>query len=152
MNEPDPLATEATVALIFALMHGGRVVEGRVDDALATVGLSSPKWIVLQRLVEAGGSLSLGHAAERLACAKSNVTQLVDRLEREGLVQRVPDPLDRRSIFAQITEEGRRRYRAGWQVLGALADGLAAPFTPAERDQLARVLERLDAQASPVVR
>lgn len=148
MIDHETPGTERTVELLFALMHSGRVAEARVDAALARVGLSSLKWFALKQLVEAGGSLPLGQAAERLACAKSNVTQLVDRLEREGLVQRVPDPVDRRSIFAQITEEGRRRYRAGWRALGAFEDVLEASLTPTERDELVRALEQLNARLS----
>jgi len=144
MRKHDSALTEESLDLLFALMHGGRVTEARVDAALAEVHLSSQKWFTLRRIVEAGGSMSLGQAAERLACARSNVTQLIDRLEREGLVRRVPDPIDRRSILAEITEEGRRRYDNGWRALGALEAVLAATFTPGERDELSRALGRLD--------
>src|SRR5258708_37936029 len=109
MSERNGTATTATIELREALMRGGHVADARADDALATVGLTASKWFTLKRLVEAGGSLSLGDAAQQLACARSNVTQLIDRLERDGLVHRVPDSVDRRSIFAQITDEGRRR-------------------------------------------
>jgi DNA-binding MarR family transcriptional regulator len=144
MSEHETTATSTAINFLEALMHGGRVVEAQVDAALGQVGLSSPKWFVLRRLVEAGGSMSLGDAAERLACARSNVTQLVDRLEREGLVQRVPDPLDRRSILAQATTEGRRRYLAGWRALGPLEAALASALTSPERDLLGSALGRLD--------
>src|SRR5215472_14221618 len=145
MVEQRTSAADETIDLLFALMHGGRVAEVWVDGALEPVGLSALQWYSLRHLVAAGGSLPLGQAAERLSCAKSNVTQLVDRLEREGLAVRVPDPLDRRSIFAQITDEGRRRYHAGERAIGALRDVLDAALTPAARDQLAHTLERLDA-------
>ena len=138
-------AIDETIGLLFALMHGGRVAEAWVDGALEPVGLSALQWFTLRQLVVAGGSLPLGQAAERLSCAKSNVTQLVDRLEREGLAVRVPDPLDRRSVFAQITDEGRRRYHAGERAIGDLGDVLDAALTPAVRDQLVQALGRLDA-------
>ena len=81
---------------VIDLLHAAGSVESFVDAKLAAVGLSLPKLAALSRLVEAGESLPLGQLAERLACVKSNVTQLIDRLEAEGLVSRLPDPGDRR--------------------------------------------------------
>src|SRR5579872_1739769 len=112
MAENTSTKTSEQIGLLAALMHGGKLAEARLEAALDGVGTSVPKWHALKNLVEAGGSLSLGQLAERQACVKSNVTQLVDRLEAEGLVQRVHDPGDRRSVVAQISEEGRRRYHA----------------------------------------
>lgn len=62
----------------------------------------------LQQLKIANEPLPLGQFADHLSCAKSNATQLIDRLEAEGLVRRIPDPHDRRSVLAQITDEGKR--------------------------------------------
>src|SRR5690606_35214717 len=65
---------------------------------------------VLDQLVRAGDPLPLSELASRLSCVRSNVTQLVDRLEVDGLVRRVDDPADRRSIRAALTAIGRQRH------------------------------------------
>ena len=52
--------------------------------------------------------LPMRRLAERLKCEPSNVTGIVDRLEARGLVERRPDPTDRRVKLAACTEEGRR--------------------------------------------
>jgi len=75
-----------------------------VEERLADAGLSLPKLAALHQLSQAGDSLPLGQLAERLACVKSNVTQLVDRLEADGLVVRAADPNDRRSRLAVLTD------------------------------------------------
>ena len=80
------LATERTG--LFAVLHASSVLESRVEARLSEVGLSLAKLAALHRLTEAGESLPLGQLAERLSCVKSNVTQLVDRLEADGLVSR----------------------------------------------------------------
>src|SRR6186713_1650672 len=92
---------------LFAVLHTSSVLEGRVEAKLSEIGLSLAKLAALHRLSEAGESLPLGQLAERLSCVKSNVTQLVDRLEADGLVTRAFDPNDRRSRLAVITEAGR---------------------------------------------
>jgi DNA-binding MarR family transcriptional regulator len=39
-----------------------------------------------------------------MACVRSNITQLIDRMQAEGLVRRIPDPQDRRSVRAALTD------------------------------------------------
>ena len=130
---------------LVALLHAAASVEGFVDSRLSAVGLSLPKLAALDRLMQTpGGSLPLGQLADRLACVKSNVTQLVDRLEADGLVTREPDPSDRRSRLAVITSAGRQAYEKGAgihrdaerQLFGALSNDDAA--------RLADIIEKLD--------
>src|SRR5438552_18874689 len=101
---------------LFAVLHASSVLENRVESKLADIGLSLAKLAALRRLTEAGGSLPLGQLAERLACVKSNVTQLVDRLEADGLVSRAADSTDRRSRLAVLTEAGRKAYARGTEI------------------------------------
>jgi DNA-binding MarR family transcriptional regulator len=110
------MSTATSGVGMFALLHAANAVEGFVEARLSAVGLSIPKLAALNRLVEAGDSLPLGQLAERLACVKSNVTQLVDRLEADGLVERAPDPNDRRSRLAVLTDRGRSAYTEGARI------------------------------------
>ena len=101
---------------LFAVLHTASVLETRVEERLGDAGLSLPKLAALHQLTQAGDSLPLGQLAERLACVKSNVTQLVDRLEGDGLVVRAADPNDRRSRLAVLTEAGKTAYARGSQI------------------------------------
>jgi len=98
------------------VLHAASALETRVEERLADAGLSLPKLAALHQLAQAGDSLPLGQLAERLACVKSNVTQLVDRLEADGLVVRAADPNDRRSRLAVLTEAGKTAYARGSQI------------------------------------
>ena len=101
---------------MFAVLHAANALETRVEERLADAGLSLPKLAALHQLSQAGDSLPLGQLAERLACVKSNVTQLVDRLEADGLVVRAADPNDRRSRLAVLTDSGKTAYAHGSQI------------------------------------
>lgn len=69
--------------------------------------------------------VSMRAFAEELACDPSNVTGLVDRAERLGLVERVPDPSDRRVRMLTLTLKGRRlRDRINREVAQELAETL----------------------------
>lgn len=101
----------------------------------------------LQRVVlaEAEEPLPLGQIAERLACVKSNITQLVDRLEGDGLVQRVTDSEDRRSKRAAITAEGLRRYELGLKAKLEVERELLGSLSPQESEQVTLALGKLSA-------
>lgn len=99
--------------LMFSLINAGRAVEQSLEKALAPVGLSLAKFGALTHLVEAGEPISLSQCAERMTCVRSNITQLMDRLEADGLVRRVKNPLDRRTVRAAVTRLGIERQRAG---------------------------------------
>jgi DNA-binding MarR family transcriptional regulator len=106
-------AKSSTDHVMWSLLEAARAVEAELEQALAEVQLSGAKLAALTHLVEAGEPVSLGELAERCACVRSNITQLVDRLEAERLVARVDDPADRRSLLAAITPLGRERQAAG---------------------------------------
>jgi MarR family 2-MHQ and catechol resistance regulon transcriptional repressor len=137
---------KAPSMLLQALYRTDHLFTARLDAALDADGLSIAKFGVLKELAEEKEPLPLGQLAERLACVKSNITQLVDRLEVDGLVRRVPDSEDRRSTRAVITEEGRRRCEIGVKVQLELEEELLHGISPEEQEQLAMVLDKLSRQ------
>ncbi|MBA2677723.1 MAG: MarR family transcriptional regulator [Ktedonobacteraceae bacterium] len=144
MNEKQNEMDTHLLHLLRLLFLSERLTEARLCRAFKEVGYSAAHWRVLSQLVPADAPLSLGTLAERLGFVKSNVTQLIDRMEVEGLVCRVLDPGDRRAVLAQVTEEGLRRYRAGLQALQVVEQELLEEFTQHERAHLVDLLERLN--------
>ncbi len=125
---------------MFSLIHAARNLEARLEESLGEIGLSLARFGVLDQLVRAGEPLALSELAARLSCVRSNVTQLVDRLEAEGLVRRVADPDDRRGVRAELTREGEERQAAGKERLRAVQLEFEAMIPPAERSVLADLL------------
>ena len=107
-------------------MHAGHRVEARLEEALAGVKLSGAKHAALCVLVTHDQPISLSELAEKLTCVRSNITQLVDRLEADGLVKRIDDPADRRAVRAEVTRLGRERYSAGTKVVNAVLKDVSA--------------------------
>lgn len=126
--------------VVSSLLQAAHAVERRLEEALEKVGLSGPKFSALTHLVEAGEPLSLGELAARLACVRSNITQLVDRLEADGLVRRVKDPADRRSVRAAVTPLGRERQAAGARQVEEVQEELAKALSGIDRGALERAL------------
>src|ERR1700739_4296691 len=100
-------------AVASAMVQAAHRVEAHLEEALAGVGLSIAKFETLSVLVSQDRPISLSELAAKLVCVKANVTELVDRLEREGLVNRANDPADRRAVRAEVTALGRKRQGGG---------------------------------------
>ena len=130
---------------LFAVLHASSVLESRVEARLSEVGLSLAKLAALHHLTQAGESLPLGQLAERLSCVKSNVTQLVDRLEADGLVSRTSDPNDRRSRLAMLTDAGKVAYAKGSEIQMQAEKELFGVLNPAETETLHALLGKLQA-------
>ena len=127
--------------IAYRLMHAAHRVEARLEEAVAGVDLSGPKFAALDVLVAQGGSMSLSDLAEKLTCVRSNVTQLVDRLEADGLVKRADDPADRRAVRAEVTALGRKRQAAGAKVVHAVLQEVAKELSVVDPSVLKRALD-----------
>ena len=135
--------SDMNVAVASALVQAAHRVESRLEEALAGVELSIAKFETLSVLVSQGQSISLGELAAKLVCVKSNVTQLVDRLEKEGLVKRVDDPADRRAVRAEVTALGRKRQAAGTPVVNAVLQDVANKLAAVDSHKLKRALDAI---------
>jgi DNA-binding MarR family transcriptional regulator len=128
---------------LATLLHAAHAAEADVEARLAGIGLSMAKLLALQALSTAGESLPLSQLAERLACVKSNITQLVDRLEADGFVARQADPHDRRARLAALTAPGRRACQEGTKLQQEAERALLGGLSTAEAAQLATLLAKV---------
>jgi len=129
--------------LVHSLLGAAHSVEKRYENALGKVGLSGPKFAALTHLVQAGKPLSLSECAERMTCVRSNITQLMDRLEADGLVQRLEDPSDRRAVRAALTSLGVQRQAAGAQEVEKVQQEFAKTLSGIDQVALRRALEAI---------
>ena len=141
MNQSDGAGT--TTDVTFTLLGAAHAVEARIESSLSPLGLSLAKLNVLGILVSSSTPLTLGELAQRLACVRSNVTQLVDRLESDGLVRREADPADRRSIRAVVTDTGRDREKAGSIALANVQDEISQVLSGFDAVHIDRALSAL---------
>jgi DNA-binding MarR family transcriptional regulator len=126
-----------------AILHAAYAAEGAIEARLSEAGLSLAKLMALKALAEAGESLPLSQLAARLSCVKSNITQLVDRLEGDGLVSRQADPNDRRARLASLTASGRKAVAEGTRLQKEAERNVLKRLSAAEARQLAALIEKI---------
>ena len=109
------------------------------------LGLSEGAYGVLVALRRAGDPFELAPtqlAAQRMMTS-GGMTLIVDRLERDGLVKRSPNPNDRRGTLVSLTAAGRQVVDDAMELHAAAERRLVAGLTSKERDQLAALLRKL---------
>ena len=148
MNKPDrrkPASAEPEPArpLLALVLKVARQLEHRLEAELSRRGLSGAKATALGLLAEASEPLPLGKLAHQNACVRSNITQLVDRLEGDGLVRRVSDPDDRRVRRAALTAPGRKANAQARRIVAGQERAVATALSREEAATLAGLLRRL---------
>jgi DNA-binding MarR family transcriptional regulator len=119
----------------------GRAMHKRAERFLSAYGLTPPQSEILAVLSEEG-AIPLNRLSERLCCASSNVTGIVDRLERDGLVKRERSQEDRRVILLDLTDKGRKTWK-GIPHGGCCGMRLDLVLNAEEQADLRRILEKL---------
>ncbi|AEH08370.1 transcriptional regulator, MarR family [Candidatus Protofrankia datiscae] len=139
----DPRSMRAWRQFLRAHSYVTRKLE---SDLEAEHHLPLASYDVLVQLSEAPeGALRMNELAEAVLLSRSGLTRLVDRLEREGLVERRSCPSDARGTLATLTPEGRQRLRVASRThLAGVSKHVTSHFSPDELDTLADLLGRLD--------
>jgi DNA-binding MarR family transcriptional regulator len=117
---PDAMVAATSIA------RAHQVVLAQIDAVLAPFGLTFSRFEALALLhFSRRGSLPMGKIGARLQVHPASVTNTVTRLERDGLVRRIPGDDDRRLVLAEITPAGRRVVKRASAALAGAEFGLA---------------------------
>lgn len=137
-EEPAP-----AMAAVTTLMRAQQILMSHLNDLLAPYGLTFARYEVLMLLYfTREGSLPLGKIGERLQVHPTSVTSLIDRLERDGYVERLPHPSDRRTTLAGLTVQGRNAAGQATLVLNKDEFGMSALDTESH-EELITLLDRI---------
>ncbi|MEW9670571.1 MarR family winged helix-turn-helix transcriptional regulator [Ammoniphilus sp. 3BR4] len=93
-------------SLGFLINNAGRRISQLLTIHFQPFGITPEQWTVLNRLAEQDG-INQKDLSLRVGKDQTNVARIFDQLERKGLAKRKPNPEDRRSFLAVLTEEGR---------------------------------------------
>jgi len=120
----------------------------RIEDTIRQrlreqFGITLPRFDLMAQLEREAEGLAMGEVSRRMMVTGGNVTTIVDQLEREQLVQRLPVPGDRRSYRLSLTEAGRNTFATMAQAHQAWVRELLSPLSAKEQSQLAALLGTL---------
>ncbi|HEY2763545.1 MAG TPA: MarR family transcriptional regulator [Pseudonocardiaceae bacterium] len=119
------IGSAETMAAVTNIMRVQQILQSAVDTALRPHGLTFARYEALVLLLfSRHGSLPMKVMGQRLQLHPTSVTNIVDRLEADQLVERTPHPTDRRTTLVAITEAGRQRQKSATVALTGIDFGL----------------------------
>ncbi|MYW95465.1 MarR family transcriptional regulator [Amycolatopsis rubida] len=134
MTEPRAIAERELCGLVNGL---AQQIAVHVRERAVTLGLTAAQAAALRELT---GPMTMRELAERMSCEPSNATFVVDKLEKQGLIERRAHPTDRRARHLVLTEDGTALRERLLDLL--TRDSPLAGLTPKDQRALRGLLER----------
>ena len=127
------------------LMHDvSRLIRRRVDKAAQTLGLTSAQWRVLAYLARNEGS-NQASVADHMDMEPITLSRHLDRMQAAGMLERQPDPNDRRAHRLYLTETGRELMNGFRAVASEVVGDFTAGISEREVEQAIDILSRMRA-------
>ena len=123
-------------------------IRGRLRNGFET---TLPRFDVLAQLHAAGKPLTMGELSDRMMVTTGNVTGLIDAMEQDGLVERRPNPADRRSTLIASTESGQALFARMAPAHRGWIETLTRDLTRAEMVLLFELLGKLKESVSRAI-
>ncbi len=129
---------------LMLLVQTSRLVDKYIDTYFYhKTRLSFVKFMILKVLNNKGGIMTPSEMAEWTQTERHNITTLIRRLMKEGLVLTKPNNRDKRSINVILTDKGREILNQTMLVAKELIDQIMLSFTESDAEKLGQMLEVL---------
>ena len=129
----------------YVLSDVARLIRTVFDRRVRDIGLTRAQWLVLTRLYRRPGA-SQTELADMLEIDRASAGRMIDRMQKNGWVERRADSDDRRINRLYLTADARRAHKDMWAVAEATVDDALAPLSAAEREQFTRLAARVKGQ------
>lgn len=126
----------------FIINQTGRKISQVLNHRFLPYEVTTEQWSVLAHLCEESG-ISQKELAVRVSKDQTNVTRILDQLQRKGLIVRMANPEDRRSFLPSVTPEGRRAYEKIAPMEEQVMTQVTAGLDPEEVAKLKDLLRRI---------
>lgn len=147
--------TSPDIRLTIAMVLAGRRWRALLDEKFRPINQSSARMEALAAIINSPPLSPQVDIARRLRIEGPTLTRMLDSLEADGLVQRLPDPSDRRTKQLQVTPAGEAALKEMFDIADGLRDRLLEGFSPEQVDMLNdlvwTLVNRLDDGLPPCV-
>jgi len=143
--EDIPLLDLEVEGIVDRMSGLSRRIRRSLNSIIAEHGLTYEEWDVLGALRQSWPPFrrSAGSLAKRTELSSGAMTNRLDRLEKAGLVRRLPDPDDRRGVLVELTDAGEKKWVETAKVQAGYENLIGAALNKSEKEQLNSLLRRL---------
>ena len=131
-----------TDSLGYMLALASRLFDRKLDSALAEFGAAAGQYAPLVMLFEKDG-LTQADLCRRIQVEQPTMANTLNRMERDGLIERRADPSDKRRVRIYLSASAKRHRAALLDAARAVPDSALNGLTPAEQDHFMKLLSRI---------
>jgi MarR family transcriptional repressor of emrRAB len=131
---------DSCLCLCNAIKSAANTLDRQLNAALDGMDISHCQSMVLLEL--SSGRATVSHLSKVLCCSCGNISQIIDLLEKKGVVERVQSTEDRRRAELTLTPKGRKLSTQAKQALSERASHCCSVFSASEKAELKRLLEK----------
>jgi MarR family transcriptional regulator for hemolysin len=135
--------TTPAIMLTIGLVLAGRRWRSLLDERLRPTGQSSARMETMAAILNSPPLSPQVDIAKRLKIEGPTLTRMIDTLEKDGLVERVPDPADRRTKQLRVTQDGESALEGVFAITDEMRARLLDGFSDDEIEQINRFLRKL---------
>lgn len=146
-SKPDSIATLSTGELGFLVSAVRGAIWSAIEAELQALDVTAAQFVVFNSIARGKGR-TIGEFCRLLGYDSGAMTRLLDRIEKKGLIRRVPNPDDRRSFLLELTPESKALFPQAQRKVQAVFKRLLAGFSEEQAAALKQSLEQLLANAS----
>ncbi len=132
---------DAALSMLVKLARATSTFSKLAFENIKTFGLTQPQFGALECLGHLG-PMTIGELCRKQLVSGGNMTVVVDNLEKEGLVERVPSKDDRRAILVRLTPKGKRLFDDIFRQHAEYLTRLASVLSKKEQHELGRLLKK----------
>jgi len=136
---------DRSLSMWVKLARAFHTMNALADRNISGFGLTTPQFGALECLGHLG-PMTIGNLCKKMLVSGGNMTVVVDNLEKEGLVERVRDSIDRRKVLVRLTKKGRNLFNKIFLSHAEYITELTSVLTPDEQEELSRLLKKLGTQ------
>lgn len=141
-NDTDADLDTKKLSLWVRLIANSNIVEKEVRNLFrAEFGVTLPRFDLMAALDRESGGLTMGELSKKLLVSNGNVTGIVERLQKEGLVKRWVLPTDRRIYSVGLTPQGRTEFK---RMADRHKQWIAEIFGEANDEELTQMIQTMD--------
>ncbi len=141
VQEPD---SKSSLRLWIRLLKSSRIIENKLRDKLRReFSTTMPRFDVMAALFRFEKGLKMNELSKLLMVSNGNVTGIVDRLVKDGLIVRMPVAGDRRAFEVRLTKKGQQEFSRQAQEHEIWVDEMLASFCEKDSEELLQKLDGL---------
>jgi DNA-binding MarR family transcriptional regulator len=141
-NKKGELSEELILDIEHLLREMSVLIKRKGRDILNHFPITPPQFTALLWLNQEG-DMTIGELSQKMYLACSTMTDLIDRMEKNGVVERVRDARDRRVVRVHMLERGKRIIRDVMKARQAYLAEILSTFSPEEVESIRKHLTRL---------